>query len=237
MDDDTRQGFSIETHNRSRSARAAILGRLESAFEGQPPVLRGEGYLRRTDGPVPESDQERMLDRFRDHQVGYHLVSGAEELVDLVANQLYPRKVRGVIVDERDLVARVGMVEGLRRRLLEVEVMPVVPAERPPESAELGITPCQAIIAETGSIVLAADRMEALQASLLPGMHYVVAEEAQVVPDMAAWLASDRFDPGRHHVLVSGPSRTADIEKKLVIGVHGPWKVSVFVLRAGWESR
>ncbi len=240
MSDGGRRGsreasFSVAMHNRTRSARAAIRGRLDTAYEGQRPDPPEESYLRPTDQPVPLSDLERFLERLREHQVGYHLVAGAEELAELMANQIYAKRGRKALLDNRGVMLQCRLLGGLRQRLLDV-IVEAVGAGLAADQADFGITPCEGLIAETGTIVLAADDRPTLQVSLLPGRHFVVAREAQLVVDLATWMATHPGN-GRHHILLSGPSRTADIEKQVVIGVHGPWKVSLFILRDGWEQR
>lgn len=240
MSDGGRRGsreaaFSVAMHNRTRSARAEIRTQLDTAYEGRRPEPPEERYLRPADQAVPLTDMDRLLERLRDHQVGYHLVAGAEELVDLMANQVYAKRGRQVLVDDRGVIAQCGLIAGLRQRLLDVTVEPVG-GGLAAETADFGVTPCEGVVAETGTIVLAGEERATLQVSLLPGRHFVVAEETQLVADLATWMAAHPPD-GRHHVLLSGPSRTADIEKQVVIGVHGPWKVSLFILRNGWEQR
>jgi len=239
MSKDGRRGsreaaFSVAAHTRSRTARAAIAERLDTAFEGTRAAALKERYHRPEGQAVPLSDMDRLLERLRDHQVGYHLVAGVEELLDLMANQIYPQGNLKTLVDNRGLVPRCNLVDGLRQRLLEVTVE-AVGGPLSPLDAGLGITPCEGLIAETGTMVLAADDRATLQVSLVPGRHFVVAEESQLVADLASWMETHPAD-GQHQILLTGPSRTADIEKQVVIGVHGPWKVSLFILRNGWEQ-
>lgn len=239
MRKDTRRGsreaaFSVAAHNRSRTARAAIRERLDTAFDGVRGEAPREAYRRPTDLAVPVSDLDRFLERLRDHQVGYHIVAGSEELLDLMANQIYAKGGLKTLADVRGLVGRCALVEGLRRRLLEVTVEPAG-GSLAATDADLGITPCEGLIAETGTMVLAADDRTTLQVSLLPGRHFIVAEEGQLVADLATWMEGHPAD-GQHRIMLTGPSRTADIEKQVVIGVHGPWKVSLFILRQGWEQ-
>jgi L-lactate utilization protein LutC len=239
MSKDGRRGsreaaFSVAAHTRSRTARAAIAERLDTAFDGKLPPAPKERYRRPEDLTVPLSNMDRLLERLAEHQVGYHLVAGSEEMLDLMANQIYPKGNLKTLVDNRGVVAQCNLVAGLRQRLLEVTVEAAGGALAPVDAA-LGITPCEGVIAETGAIVLAADHRTTLQVSLIPGFHFVVAEEKQLVTDLATWMDSHPVD-GQHRVLLTGPSRTADIETQVVIGVHGPWKVSLFILRNGWES-
>ncbi len=238
MSKDGRRGsreaaFSVAAHTRSSTARAAIAERLDSAFEGKRSDAPRERYRRPEDLNVPLSNLDRLLERLRDHQVGYHLVAGPEEMLDLMANQIYPKGNLKTVVDDRGVVAQCDIVGGLRQRLLEVTVE-ATGGPLAPTDADVGITPCEGLIAETGAIVLAADHRHTLQVSLLPGFHFVVAEERQLVTDLATWMDAHPVD-GQHRILLTGPSRTADIEKQVVIGVHGPWKVSLFILRNGWE--
>jgi L-lactate dehydrogenase complex protein LldG len=88
-----------------------------------------------------------------------------------------------------------------------------------------------ALVAETGSVLLAADRTPVRSATVLARRHVVVAREADLVPDLAAAL--ERHPPvagASWSGFVTGPSRTADIEKRLVLGVHGPLALDVLLL-------
>jgi len=108
-----------------------------------------------------------------------------------------------------------------------------------PREAEVSLTACDALVAETGSIAVVSGPIESRLSTLMAPVHVVIATEDQLVADMEAAFEklSDRLKPGDAAACVSfitGPSRTADIEKTLVTGVHGPKKlVFVFVPAAG----
>lgn len=91
-----------------------------------------------------------------------------------------------------------------------------------PWEADLGVTACSAAIAETGTFVLSGGPGSLRLASLCPPAHLVVVRRAQVVATLAEGL---RHLGARNAVLVTGPSRSADIEGVLVRGVHGPGRV------------
>ena len=94
-------------------------------------------------------------------------------------------------------------------------------------SIKIGLTGCAAGIANTGTVVLL-DEGETLKASLLPETHLVILRASQLVADLPEALTKTR--EAANAVLVSGPSRTADIEMTLTIGVHGPKEIIVFLV-------
>ena len=91
------------------------------------------------------------------------------------------------------------------------------------------MTPCLALIADTGTAVISARLSGGRRAGLVDPVHVVEAREDQLVPDLAAAL--ERIGPELARAsavtLVTGPSRTADIEQNLIRGVHGPGEVHV----------
>jgi len=105
---------------------------------------------------------------------------------------------------------------------------PEFEAVREPDATlKVGLTGCSAGIANTGTIVLL-DAGETFKASLLPESHLVILRASQLVADLPEALTFTRNSPNA--VLVTGPSRTADIEMTLTIGVHGPKEIVVFLV-------
>jgi L-lactate dehydrogenase complex protein LldG len=84
-------------------------------------------------------------------------------------------------------------------------------------------------IAETGSVVLFSSPAEPRARSLLPSVHVSLLREDRIVRGLAE-LFSRVDDPPSALAIVTGPSRTADIEQTLVIGAHGPGEVHVVLL-------
>ena len=102
-------------------------------------------------------------------------------------------------------------------------------------AADASITGVSAAIAETGTVVCESGPNASRGASLVPPVHIAVVDAAQIVPDLC-----DYFEqlPGGPELpanvnLITGPSKTADIEGTLVTGVHGPGKLFVVVVTAG----
>ena len=103
-------------------------------------------------------------------------------------------------------------------------------------SAPVGVTGVDAVIAETASVALAPRMGMSRQASLLPPVHVAVATADQVVGTLDDVLTqrleelANAEETTWYMNLVSGPSRTADIEQTIVIGVHGPGVVYLVVI-------
>jgi L-lactate dehydrogenase complex protein LldF len=93
-----------------------------------------------------------------------------------------------------------------------------------------GITAALVGIADTGSLLLVAGERGALTASLLPEIHIVVLRSSQLVPSLADALAKEQVRSASAAVIITGPSRTGDIEMALTIGVHGPREIHVFLV-------
>lgn len=96
-----------------------------------------------------------------------------------------------------------------------------------PWEAEAGITVAELAVAESGSLLLASKPGASRLTSLAPPLHVCLVRSQDIVPDLAS--AMDRL-PGGNSVLISGPSRTADIEGVIVRGVHGPRELWVLIV-------
>ena len=94
--------------------------------------------------------------------------------------------------------------------------------------ADIGLTGCDAALAETGSLAMVSGPGRPRAASLLPLTHVALVREADLVFGMGEFFERFRQNPVLPYlVFITGPSRTADIELSLTLGVHGPGKVIV----------
>jgi L-lactate dehydrogenase complex protein LldG len=99
---------------------------------------------------------------------------------------------------------------------------------------DVSVTGCEALVARTGSIVMSAAQESGRNTSVYAPIHVCIAFTSQLVVDIkdALQLVSDKY-AGKLPSLITfatGPSRTADIEKTLVVGVHGPKEVFCFLV-------
>lgn len=99
------------------------------------------------------------------------------------------------------------------------------------ESCDAGITVCDALVAQTGTIVLTSRSGGGRALSVLPPHHVVLANTGQMVRDLPAAFELLKKSYGENFpsmmTLITGPSRTGDIERILVLGAHGPKKLTV----------
>lgn len=102
------------------------------------------------------------------------------------------------------------------------------------EMAEVGITLCEALIARNGSILVSNQNEAGRRLSIFPHHHIVIARTGQLVMDLkdGFQLIKNKYGNQIPSMLstITGPSRTADIEKTLVLGAHGPKELFVFLI-------
>ncbi|MCK4570197.1 MAG: LUD domain-containing protein [Bacteroidales bacterium] len=97
-----------------------------------------------------------------------------------------------------------------------------------------GITRCEYLIARLGSVMVSSAHTSGRRMNVFPEIHLVYARASQLVPDLKDALKGMK-EKYRHDLpsmisLITGPSRTADIEKTLVMGAHGPRELYVFLV-------
>lgn len=102
------------------------------------------------------------------------------------------------------------------------------------EKCDVGITGCDCLVAQTGSVLVSTRSAGGRTLSILPPHHVVIAKKDQLLPDLPAAieLIKKRYGSDLPSMLcfVSGPSRTGDIERILVLGAHGPKKLTVLLI-------
>ncbi|MES2704560.1 MAG: LUD domain-containing protein [Bacteroidota bacterium] len=150
---------------------------------------------------------------------------------------------------EHDLMDKINMLHESRgwqqllcadQRILKLfqnnKVDIVTTADPKAESADACITGCELLVARTGSLLLTSAQHMGRTAPVYYPVHIVVAYANQVVNEIDQGFAALKKKYGNNLPsminLTTGPSRTADIEKTLVVGVHGPGEVFCFFINA-----
>ncbi len=119
---------------------------------------------------------------------------------------------------------------GGRLKALGVELVSPHADKRLVAECELGVTGVDAALPETGTLLLRSSAEKPRVVSLLPRVHLAILHPAALRADLHQAFAEVKNDG--YVVLVTGPSRTADIELTLTIGVHGPRSLYVWLLEA-----
>ena len=88
--------------------------------------------------------------------------------------------------------------------------------------ADVGLSGAEAALAETGSIVIRSGSGKSRLVTLLPPVHVALVPVSCFTMDIFTWTAERSGEMPANLILISGPSKTADIEFKLTLGVHGP---------------
>jgi L-lactate dehydrogenase complex protein LldG len=103
------------------------------------------------------------------------------------------------------------------------------------EACDAGLSECECLIAQTGSVCVTTKSSGGRALSVLPPHHIVIASKSQLLPDLTAayeLLAQKYAASGYPSYMgfITGPSRTGDIERILVLGAHGPKRLTVLVV-------
>jgi L-lactate dehydrogenase complex protein LldG len=223
------------------SERENILGRIREALKVTAPVPGAHGKV----VAVSEKEAARHIPDWLP-AVG----AGFEEYVKLFQKNSVELKTDFHLVDtEKALtaaLARIAEEEGWRKvgthhgdltdAACEALKLPVCLTDlgydlNDLESCDAGISQCDALIAQTGSVLVSSPSAGGRALSVLPPHHVVLARRGQLLPDLPAAFALLRSNYGLNYPsfisLITGPSRTGDIERILVLGAHGPKKLTV----------
>jgi len=104
------------------------------------------------------------------------------------------------------------------------------------QNVKVGITLCEFLVSRLGSIMISSRQLSGRRLNVFPEIHIVVAYTTQLVPDLKDAFAQLKIKyqnviPSMITV-ITGPSRTADIEKTLVMGAHGPKEIYVLLVES-----
>jgi L-lactate dehydrogenase complex protein LldG len=222
----------------NRRAREAILERVRRAL-GKPGDDRNARdralavIEARAQGPRPHLPTDlvaRFVERATDMASTVERLGSTSEIPPAVARYLDALQLPPAIAEQKshrgvcwpELASLDWPGAGLA-----IEARPTFGGDR------LGITGCLCAIAETGTLVVVSGAGTPIATTLLPDTHVAVVRERDVVSGMEE--AMDRVravapDMPRGIHLISGPSRTGDIEQTIVLGAHGPYRVHILLV-------
>lgn len=210
------------------SARENILARIRSAnaarARGNVAVGVAGRLAEHERGPLPEMRWE-PVQRFKQYSTA--AASTIDEVASLAA---VPQAVAHYLREHKLPMNAVCWPEFAA---LDWEQVGVQMQARPADGDDkVGLTGSYCALAETGTIVLLSGAHQDATTSLLPETHIAVVSAKRIVSSMEDVWDMLRAEVGqlpRQVSLVSGPSRTADIEMTLVFGAHGPFRVHIII--------
>jgi L-lactate dehydrogenase complex protein LldG len=182
--------------------------------------------------PVGETFEQRV-ELFRanalDLKAEFHLLDGSSEMEDHLRDLAVTESWRKVATHSGELTDRA--CAALELPLMTTDANYDV---RELESCDVGISQCEALIAQTGSVLVSSRSSGGRALSILPPHHLVLARRDQLVPDLptAFALLKSKYQSDYPSLIsfITGPSRTGDIERILVLGAHGPRKLTILCL-------
>ena len=175
-------------------------------------------------------------------------VASAQEVAQYVVSLARDLEARSILRSTHPVLEKLGLEDLLSGSGIEIGIMAIEDnadeAQRGEQrralrqraiEADIGITGVYYAIAETGSCVLLPRKGVSRLVSLLPPVHVAVVEKGQVLPSLDELFTLRRQDflegnLGSYMNLITGPSRSADIEYTLVTGVHGPGDVHMVLI-------
>lgn len=204
------------------SAREEIFAKVRSAlksFSGSPLFpLPGSARFEPRIAEVLDKEIERMLNEVTRLSGHARKIQGREEFAGALEELVKAEGVKTAALSDHPYYRDYGVVDLLQR--FGVAIVSPDSDKRRLAKCDLGITVADAALPETGTSLLRTTQGQPDVLSLLPRVHLVLAAPETLLADIHQAFAMAKGD--RHFVLVSGSSRTADIEKVLTLGVHGP---------------
>ena len=192
------------------SSREAILGSIRSHLVASPPAEPVQSVF----SPEPPTLTTSAVDVFKqavEAVDGHCTVVQSEEEVTRILKNFEGR----IAISDAPLLRRLG----------------ISPSDSNIFDIDVGISTVQAGIAETGTLVLDSSRERNRLVSLVPPVHIAIVDASTIFQTLGEALAFIHQDgtPSPAVTFITGPSRTADIELTLTIGVHGPQELYVIV--------
>jgi len=216
----------------STRARSAILSRLRAAAPVALPAPDVAAHYASADVPPQSVLRERFIAQARGWRAEV-IETDADAWPSVLADVLAAKGVRRLMAGRYTAIADALIACELGAALdwydAPIETLKPVLFD----TVDAGITTTLGGIAETGSLVLWPDANEPRTLSLLPPLHIAVLREDALHPTLHAVMSQQDWASGlpTNALLVTGPSKTADIQRLLVYGAHGPRELVILLLR------
>lgn len=225
--------------------KQAILKSIRENLAAARPVMPAsdhEAAVAQTLGPLTSVDRESLVRQFTDEltALGAHvfLARTADGARSHIKDVIKRHQAQRIAISAAHLLTSLGVEAMLRDVGAEIISLPdenqsdgLDQYKRQLMSADLGITGADYALADSGTLVLQVGQTEGRLASLLPPVHLAIMTANQILPSITELIVQVERPPRTSCLIfITGPSRTADIELTLTVGVHGPKELHVLLL-------
>ena len=219
----------------NNEARQEILSSIRTHLAASAPFDAQEPPIKYESTVILPSPPANIIDLFKENLEavdGHCIVANGEAEIATTLTQIISalqktklRAQRIAVSDAPELLRLMHLTD------LEIEELGIAPNASEIFGFDVGITTAQAAIAETGTLVLDSAREQHRLVSLVPPVHIAIVGASTICATLSESLATlqngKELSPAV--TFITGPSRTADIELTLTIGVHGPQELYVIV--------
>jgi L-lactate dehydrogenase complex protein LldG len=213
---------------RNARSRSSILKNIRNATEGKTAKKIQPFSVSYVSGIEPSLKKE-FISHLEELNGEIILADSRKDLIPLISDLIDKESVQNVICLEESL-----------KLSLERNGFPDILGSTLSESTEMVISGCEYLVANLGAIVVSSAQAGSRRMFCYPPVHVVIADLSQMVGtlDEAYTLLLEKYKNRLPSMIsiIAGPSRTADIEKTLVLGAHGPKRIVICLIEAS-ESR
>ena len=220
--------IKIMAHSQSVLEKvASALGRSQPMLVPPVPPLLDESIIRlvQTDIGLPSLFAQRA----RENKMSV-TPCHAEDLNGLLIEFLKANNCKRIALPVSKLLDGLGVLTSLKQAGFDAKRWDELTLDELYDY-DCGVTDVTYAVAETGSLVIRSSGNHGRSMSLVPPIHVAVIEPKNLVGDLVDAFAKIQADGDSSSIsFITGPSKTSDIEMNLVVGVHGPCKVQLFIL-------
>jgi len=205
------------------TAREQILKKIRTANMQKVDNEYSNVDLRADIYPPLDDDLDIIFAQELNHLDGHFVYCADEqEFLDNISRLFDANKLNKVHIKDRAITKLLSNVD-----------VEICSNEARAENINISVTACEALIARLGSVLISSKQESGRGLNFIPDIHIVIANRNQIVETVKDGLAlmTDKYGDNLPSMttVISGPSRTADIEKTLVLGAHGPRRLIVFL--------
>jgi L-lactate dehydrogenase complex protein LldG len=208
--------------NDNLSERSAILQKINKAISARSEIEIIEPefpFFRSFEGSLSDSFK-KMLEDIGGEVI---IVKNEQELVEQISALVSENGWKEIVCAEDRI-----------RTILSADCVSFEFSNALSENTEVGITGCEYLIASLGSVLVSNAQSGSRRIFVYPPVHIVIAQSSQLVGNLeeAYQQTIERYKDHMPSMItvITGPSRTADIEKTLIMGAHGPKRLIVFIV-------